>query len=475
MDHGSTFDVLVVGGGPGGYVAAIRAAQLGARVALVEKERVGGTCLNVGCIPTKALAATAEVLTGARRGEALGVLASPTLDFGRALQHKDAVVAELVGGVEHLLQAHGVVVWRGRGRLVGARAVAVESGGQTSELLARRGVILAPGSAPAVPPFPVADHPGVVDSTAALRLPTVPRRLAVIGGGVIGVEFASIFAAFGAAVTLVEYLPTLLPGFDPDLGRRLQLAFRRRDIAAHPRSCVESVAVGNPLRVAASGPRGRFTVEADAVLLATGRRPAIADLGLEAAGVRADGGAIQVDDRLETSLPGVYAVGDAIGGPMLAHRAMAQGRIAAENALGADRRLDEDAVPACVFSTPEVATVGLSLAEAERRGLVAEEVSFPFSSNGRALAAGEGIGEVKVVCVPGGGRVLGVHVVGPHASDLIAEGALAVRLGLSAREIAETVHAHPTFGEALLEAALGCQGAMIHHLHAKAPPSMGRG
>jgi len=462
------YDVAVVGGGPGGYVAAIRAAQLGARVALVEKRKVGGTCLNVGCIPTKALVATAETLVASRKGATLGVSGSLSLDLGQALGHKDAVVAEMVGGVEHLLAAHGVELFRGVGRLIDARSVAVDTDGTTLHLALARGVILAPGSVPSSPPFAGADLPGVLGSTDALDLREVPGRLVIIGGGVIGVEFASIYSAFGSTVTVLEFLPTLLPGFDADLGRRLQLAFRRSGIAVQTRSKVEAILEGEPLMVRGSGPRGGFEVEADAVLVATGRRPATEGLGLEEAGVPTERGAIQVDGRLESSLPGVYAVGDAVGGAMLAHRAMAHGRLAAENLLGGDRRLDEDAVPSCVFSIPELAAVGLSLAEAERRGLAAEEVSFPFSSNGRALATGEAFGEAKLVCAPGGGRVLGVHVIGPHASDLILEGSLAVRLGLSAADLADTVHPHPTYGEALMEAALGCRGSMIHHLRVSA-------
>lgn len=468
MDPVSQYDVAVIGGGPGGYVAAIRAAQLGARVALVEKGKVGGTCLNVGCIPTKALVATAETLVASRRGAALGVSGSLSLDMARALGHKDAVVAQLVRGVERLLDAHGVELVRGAGRLIDARTVAVDAGGATVQLSLTRGVILAPGSVPAPAPFAGTELPGVLDSTGALAVREVPRRLVVIGGGVIGVEFASIYSSFGAEVAVLEYMPTLLPGFDADLGRRLQLAFRRSGVAVQTRAKVDAIVEAAPLSVRGTGPQGGFDVGADAVLMATGRTPATVGLGLEEAGVRTDRGAVRVDGRLESSLPGVYAVGDAVAGAMLAHRAMAHGRIAAENLLGGNGSLDEDAVPSCVFSIPEVATVGLTLAEAERRGLAAEEVSFPFSANGRALATGEAFGEVKLVCARGGGRVLGVHVIGPHASDLILEGALAVRLGLSAADLADTVHAHPTYGEALLEAALGCRGSMIHHLRTSA-------
>ncbi len=467
--NGGDFDVAVIGGGPGGYVAAIRAAQLGARVALIEKERIGGVCLNVGCIPTKALAATAEALANAGPAGALGVSVRAELDWRRAQAHKDAVVGQMVAAVSDLLRAHGVEVIAGHGRLLDGRTVAVESEGSTGRLQVARGVILAPGSAPAPATLAGADLPGVVDSSGALGLQAVPGRLAVVGGGVVGAELASIYAGLGSSVTLLEYLPALLPGMDADVGRRLQLAFRRSGVAVHTRSRVDSIVRGAPLRIEATGPHGAFAVETDVVLLAMGRRPAIDGLGLAQAGVRVEGGAIWVDAHLQTNLPGVYAVGDATGGLLLAHRAMAQGRLAAENLLGAERELDEMAIPACVFTRPEVATVGLSLPEARKRGMAAEEVAFPFSSNGRALATGEALGEARIVCAPAAGRVLGMHIVGPHATDLIAEGALAVRLGLSAADLADTVHAHPTYGEAVMEAALGCRGSMIHHRYGAAP------
>lgn len=460
------FDVAVIGGGPGGYVAALRAAQLGAHVVLIERARIGGVCLNSGCIPTKALAATAEWLVGARTREALGVVGDLRLDPKVAFAHKNAAVAQIVGGVEQLLLEHGIEVLRGHATLLNPRGVAVEGSQDTRQIRLQRGVILAPGSQPAAASFSGSDLPHVLQSDALLDSAAIPRHLVIIGGGVIGVEFASIWAAFGAHVTVIEALPTLLPTFDADLGRRLQLAFRRAGIVVHTRTRLESISSQpSGLQVTEIGPQGAFTLVAEVVLLAMGRRPASAGMGLEAAGVRLVEGAIKVNERLETSLAGVYAVGDAVGGAMLAHRAMAQGRIAAENIMGADHRLDERAIPSCVFTLPEVATVGLTMAQAQAVGIAAEEIGFPFSSNGRALAAEEAFGEVKLVCTPGGRQVLGMHIIGPHATDLINEGVLAVRLGLSADDIADSVHPHPTYGEAVMEAALGFRGAMIHHLH----------
>jgi len=466
VSDSAIFDIAVIGGGPGGYVAALRAAQLGARVALVERARIGGVCLNSGCIPTKALAATAEWLAAGRTRQALGVVGDLRVDPKAAFAHKDAAVAQIVGGVEQLLLEQGVVVLRGHATLLNPSGVAVEDAQGARQIGLHRGVILSPGSRPVAARFPGADLPQVLESDALLLSAAIPRRLVIIGGGVVGVEFASIWAALGTHVTVVEALPTLLPAFDADLGRRLQLAFRRAGIAAHTRTRVEGISSQQSgLRVAAIGPQGAFTLEAEAVLLAMGRRPAIAGMGLEEAGVRLREGAIGVNERLETSLPGVYAVGDAVGGAMLAHRAMAQGRIAAENIMGADHRLDEKAIPSCVFASPEVATVGLTMAQAQAVGIAAEEIGFPFASNGRALAAEEAFGEAKLVCTPGGQQVLGMHIIGPHATDLISEGVLAVRLGLSADDIADSVHPHPTYGEAVMEAALGFRGAMIHHLY----------
>jgi dihydrolipoamide dehydrogenase len=457
-------DIAVIGGGPGGYVAAIRAAQLGARVVLFEQARVGGVCLNVGCIPTKALAATAETLAAVKTGGARGITGTVGMDLALALDHKNRVVQTMVEGVEHLLEANGVILVRARARLVDRLSVSAEVDGESHRFTASRGVILSPGSVTAPAPFPVADVAGVLDSTAALDLGSLPERIVIIGGGVIGAEFASIWSAFGAKVTILEYLPNLLPGLDTDLGRRLQLAFRRAGVTTHTRTQVRGVEEGEPLRVLAAGPGGDLRLDADAVLVATGRRPALNGLGLQGAGVALRNGAIGVGERLETNVPGVYAVGDATGGLMLAHRAMAQGRMAAENALGAQRQWSDAAVPVCVFTHPEVASVGLTLTDARARGVAAEERSFPFSGNGRATAADEGFGEVKLVYEPGSRRVLGMHVVGPHASDLISEGALAVRLGLTADDLADTVHAHPTYGEAVLEAALGATSGMIHFL-----------
>jgi dihydrolipoamide dehydrogenase len=457
-------DVAVLGGGPGGYVAAIRAAQLGAKVALIEKGKIGGVCLNIGCIPTKALLATAEALSNPNHGADLGVSGNLALDYPAAQRHKDRAVEAVVSGVKQLLSMSGVKPLKGPGRLVDVRTIEVETASGLAVVKARKGIILAPGSVNAQPPFPVANHPAIVDSTGALALPEVPKHLLIIGGGVIGVEFASIFRSFGSQVVLGELLPNLLPGMDVDLSRRLEMAYSKQGIEVYTDCRVEEI-FGDPRPMVKGSRAGEECVlAADAVLVATGRRPATEGLGLEEVGVDLDGRVIKVNSHLETSVRGIFAVGDATGAPMLAHRAMAQGRIAAENLLGASRDFDETSVPYCVYSEPEVAAVGLTLDAATNAGISGEESSFPFASNGRALTVGRAFGEVKLVCETGTRRLLGAHMIGPGSTELISEAALAIRLGLSADAIADTVHPHPGFGEALMEAALGCRGSMIHHI-----------
>ncbi len=460
------YDVAILGAGPGGYVAALRAAQLGLRVALVEKARVGGTCLNIGCIPTKALVTATELLTRARRAAEYGVRipqAEPDLEGMMAYQR--AAVERLVGGVEQLLKERRVTVIQGQGRLLRPDTLAVtDAAGQTLEVTARH-IILAPGSVPARPPIPGLDLPGVVTSTEALDVFTVPTHLIVIGGGVIGLEFACIYQALGSRVTVLEMMPTLLPGAADDaIAKRLAVILRRRGMDIRTEATVRAIEQeGTGLRVRFETARGEEFVEGDRVLVATGRWPNTADLGLEELGVRMNRRAIVVDESLQTSLPNVWAIGDAIGGMMLAHKAMVDGRVAVENIAGEKRAVDYRSVPWAIFTSPEVAGVGLTEAEARQQGADVRVLQFPFSANPRAQILGETEGLVRIVCEAGSGRVLGVHMMGPHVTELIAEGALAVQTGATADDLAWTTHAHPTLTEAMLEAALGFRGATIHY------------
>lgn len=460
------YDVAILGAGPGGYVAALRAAQLGMRVALVEGARVGGTCLNVGCIPTKALVTATELLSRARRAAEYGIRipqAEPDLEGIMAYQR--AAVERLVGGVEQLLKERRVTVTRGRGRLLHPDTLAVtEATGQTLEVTARH-IILAPGSVTARPPIPGLDMPGVVTSTEALDVSTVPTRLIVIGGGVIGLEFACIYEALGSRVTVLEMMPTLLPGAADDaIAKRLAVILRRRGMDIRTEATVRAIEQEETgLRVRFETAGGEESVVGDRVLLATGRWPNTADLGLEEVGVRMNRRAIAVDEYLRTSVPNVWAIGDAVGGMMLAHKAMVDGRVAVENIAGERRAVDYRSVPSAIFTAPEVAGVGLTETEARRQGADVRVLQFPLSANPRAQILGETEGLVRIICEAGSGRVLGVHMMGPHVTELIAEGALAVQTGATADDLAWTTHAHPTLTEAMLEAALGFRGATIHY------------
>ncbi len=458
-------DVAVIGGGPGGYVAALTAARLGARTVLVEKAEVGGTCLNVGCIPTKALATSMELLVHTRRAGEWGLeIPSASVNLPGLMRCKDTVVGQLVGGVEQLLRARRVKLIRGTARLLRPDSLAIDLAAGGVEELSARQVVLAPGSVTAAPPIDVRDLSGVITSTEALRIETIPSRFVVIGGGVIGLEFACIYEALGSQVTVLELAPSVLPtGVDETLAQRLQVILRRRGMQIHTGVNVEEIEQsGEVLRIVVSGAQGPAVFEADRVLLATGRWPNTQGLGPAEAGIRMKGRAIAVDDEMRTSLPNVWAIGDAVGGRMLAHKAMVEGRVAAENATGGSRRIDYRSVPNVIFTRPEVAGVGWTEAEARAQGVDVKTSQFALSANPKARILRETEGLVRLICDAAGGRVLGVHMMGPHATDLIAEGALAIQAGLTADDLAWTTHAHPTLPEAMLEAALGFQGAAIH-------------
>ena len=449
------YDIVLIGSGPGGYVAAIHAARQGAKVAIVEQKETewGGTCLNWGCIPTKTLVQSAELLRTVRRAGEYGVkVAEPEIDWAAMQARKDKVVSGLREGVQGLLKANGVDMILGRGKLAGSGRVAVDG-----RELAGRNLILATGSVIALPPFPGADQGLTSDSI--LSVPKVPESLVVIGGGVVGMEFAGIFSLLGAKVIVVEMLDQLLTPLDPDVAKRFQQLMARRGVEFRLGARVESVEQGGAgFRVKVDGQ----ALEAEQVLVATGRRPNTADLGLEEAGVKLERGAIKVDQHLRTSVDGVYAIGDATMISMLAHTASYQGELAVHNALGEHPvSADYTAIPACVYTEPEIAYVGRSEAQARAEGIEPRVGSFPFAALGRAQVLGETEGLVKVVADEEG-YVLGVTIMGPRATDLIAEGVLAVHQGVTAAELTHAVHAHPTLPEALAEAALDVDGRAVH-------------
>jgi dihydrolipoamide dehydrogenase len=486
------FDVVVVGGGPGGYPAAMRAAQLGLRTALVEKERSGGVCLNWGCIPTKAMLRSAEVLELVQHGADYGVLADNVrLDYSAVLKRKERVVKGLTDGVASLLKANGVTVVNGHARFVAPTAVEVvgvgdaplgaggplynappAADGRLQARLEGRNLIIATGSTPVLLPIPGIDLPGVVTSDGAFLLGEVPRRIVIIGASAVGAEWATMFHAFGSEVTLVELLPTVLPAEDADIGKALARSFTKRGIKVQTSRTVTEVtqagkgrSKGAALRVTIADPDGQNPerVEADVVLVGVGRRPNTEGLGLERTGVATDQrGWIQVDEQLRTNVPGVYALGDVTGRVLLAHVASHQGLVAAGVIAGHAERMDYKAVPAATFTHPEVASVGLTEAKASQAGYDVVVGRFPFSALGRAQSYGSTEGLVKVVAERRYGEVLGVHIIGPSASDLIPEGVLAMHLEATLTDIADTIHAHPTLGEGTMEAAMVALGLPVH-------------
>ncbi len=456
--------IAILGAGPGGYVAALRAAQLGARVTMIEDNAVGGVCLNVGCIPTKALLRSAEVLRTAQNAKNYGLRLTGTVepDWPAILKRKERIVRRLVSGVVALLRAAEVQVVEGRGRLVDPNTVEVVTPEGLRRLQAQH-IILATGSRPAQLPLPGSNLPGVIDSTAALSLQELPARLLIIGGGVIGVEFADIFDAFGVRVTIVEMLDRLLPLMDAELGPTVERNLHRRRVKTYLSSRVTRLdEVGNGLLATVATENGELAIEADLVLVAVGRRPNIEDLGLEAVGVRVERTGIPVDQRMETNMPGIYAVGDVTGGMQLAHVASLGGEVAVENALGHGNSLSLKTVPACVYTDPEVASVGLTEEQARQTHPEIRVGRFPLLASGKALTYGDNSGFIKVISKGRSGELLGLHIIAPHASDLIHEGGLALALDATTEDLAKTVHGHPTLGEAIREAALAARGAAIH-------------
>jgi dihydrolipoamide dehydrogenase len=465
--------ILVLGGGPAGYVAAGRAAQLGADVTVVEAREIGGTCLNRGCIPTKAMVAGASRLYEARRSAEYGVLVGDvSLDFAAFMARKDAAATQLRDGVAHLLKARKVQVVAGRATLGGPGRLALAPGAVLPDgtVLEEGGelegdaVILASGSEPVRMGLFDWSDPRIMTSDELLSIDAVPASLAIVGGGVIGCEFASVFNRLGTQVTVIEMLPQLLPGEDQRVGRTLQQAFKKAGIDVMVKTAVETAEAGDAgvtLRLA-----GGKEVTAERVLVAVGRRPLSAGLGYEEAGVGiGPGGFVVVDETCRTAVPGVFAAGDVAGPPLLAHWAYHQGAVAAENAVtGSRTSVDRSLVPSCVFSSPEVASCGVTEDMAKMKSMEHEVAHVRFNGNSKAVCDGDAEGFVRIVCEPGGGRVLGASLIGPHVTELVHELALAVHSGLTLADIADTIHAHPTLSEAVGEAALGGVGRGVHSI-----------
>lgn len=469
MSENQAYDVVVIGAGPGGYVAAIRASQLGLKTAIVEKQWMGGVCLNVGCIPSKALLKNADVAHTLReRGKEFGFsFDNLQLDYGAAVKRSRQVSDRLVRGVGFLMRKNKIDVHMGTGVLKGKDTVQVtDAEGKTTDLKAKN-IILATGSHTFVIPGVTVDGEKVVTYLEAITQERLPQSVVIIGGGAIGVEFATIWNAYGAEVTIVEMLPRLLPLEDEECSAELTKAYQKRGIkvlTGHKVLGVETTDQGVKVRVSAGEGQEEKTIEAEQALLAIGFKPNVKDLGLEEVGVEmTDRGFIKIDDRMATNVPGIYAIGDVTGQLLLAHVASAQGIVAAENIAGAETvKLDYKMMPRAVYSHPQVASFGYTEAEAKEQGYEIVVGRFPFQPNGKALGLGDYAGFVKIIREKKYGEILGAHMVGPDVSELLPELTLAQRMELTTAEIARNVHAHPTLSEALMEAAEAAEGHGIH-------------
>jgi len=455
--------VVVVGGGPGGYVAAIRAAQLGAQVTVVEKEKVGGTCLNWGCIPTKALLACSEAYHTIKNAEQFGIKINGEveIDFSKIMGRKDKIVAQLNKGIEFLFSKNGVQLVKGLGTIVKPGLVKVTKEDSTVEEIEADAIIIATGSVPVkIPVFPF-DGKTVITSDEALALEKLPKSMLIVGAGVIGVEFGTFFRTLGTEVRIVEMMDHALPPEDADTGKLLERSLKKEKVKLLTNTKIEETKVEDG-KVKAKLSTGE-ELEAEVMLVAIGRAPNTKGLGVEEVGLSTERGAILVNEYMETNIPGVYAIGDVNGGILLAHVASYEGILAVENALlDTKKKADYTVVPRCVFTDPEVAGVGLTEKEAQAKGIEYKTAIFPFRGLGKAQAIGKFEGHVKLIVDPATDKLLGAAIVGAHATDLIAELALAIQLGITVEKIGETIHAHPTLAESIMEAAHTAHEKGIH-------------
>ncbi|MDH4100689.1 MAG: dihydrolipoyl dehydrogenase [Nitrospirota bacterium] len=455
--------IVVIGAGPGGYVAAIRAAQMGASVTVIEDTEVGGTCLNRGCIPTKSLIASVEALAGVRAAEDYGIEVRGEIvpNVPRIYERAGKTVALLAKGIRALFKSRNISLIEGKGSLVDRSTVSVmQRDGQTSRFEADA-IIIATGSNPSRPSLFPFDGKKVLTSDDALRLTTLPKSMIIVGAGVIGCEWACIFRELGVEVTMVEMMPRALATEDEEISELLERELKKKKIRLLTGVRIERMEVVADLVTASLGEKGE--VSAETALISVGRTFNTDGLNLDAVGVKRGGrGEIAVNSRMETSVAGIYAVGDVTGGILLAHVASKEGIVAAENIMGHNATMDYSVVPSGIFTLPEIGSVGLREFEAKERGILVKVGRFPFRALGRAMAAGEYTGMVKVIAHGVTDRILGVHIMGPHAADLIHEAVVAMNKGMTAAELGHTIHAHPTFAEAFMEAAEDVEGNCIH-------------
>jgi len=465
MVEGSGKNLVIIGGGPAGYVGAIRASQLQANVTLIEKDQVGGTCLNVGCIPTKVLTSTAHLFLSMKRSDRWGLKTQGvSLDFPKVMKRKQMVAERLVTGVKSLLKANGVNLIKGTASFLDERTIEVKTDKSEIQKIVADKVLIATGSVPIMLPIPGMELEGVVDSTGALSFSEVPKSMLIIGGGAIGCEFAYIYHSFGTQVTIVEMLSQILPGEDSEIVASLRSSLERAGMKIFTNSKVSKITSAKEGKkiVSVSSPKGEIDIEVEKVLVSVGRKANTKNLGLEKLKIRMDRSNVKVDEHLKTNLPDVYAAGDCIGNWLLAHVASMEAELAVENALGGEKKMDYTAVPRCIFTHPEIGSVGLTEKQATDQGIKIKTGKFPFLANGRAQAENEAEGMVKIIADANSHQILGAHILGHRATDLIAELTLAIKMGAKTEDIIDTIHAHPTLSEPTREAVLKAEGRPIH-------------
>lgn len=450
-----TFDVTVIGGGPGGYLTAIRCAQYGLKTALVEADQLGGTCLNRGCIPTKTLLHSAEVYHSAFSSKNFGVeMDNIRFNYAAIAARKDKVVKQLRGGIEFLEKSHGVEIIKGYGILADAHTITVDD-----KRIITDSIILATGSTPELPPIKGIDGKNILTSDGVLSLTTCPDKIIIIGGGIIGIEFATLYAAFGKKVTVVEMLPGLLPMLDDDVSAQFIRSLKSRGVDIHTSAAVSSLSGGDTVTCSYVESGKTETIVGDICIVCTGRKPLTRNIGLEEAGVKTDEhGYVQVNDCMQTSIPSIYAIGDITGKNQLAHVAAAQGMAAAANIAGRTVVMKYDAVPACIYSSPEIAYVGLSTTQAKAKGYNVSSGSFSVHGNGKALSMGENVGIIKLITERHSGQILGAQIFSPHATDMIGEICVALKNRMRAVDLGNVIHPHPTISECIMEAAHAVEG-----------------
>jgi dihydrolipoamide dehydrogenase len=458
------YDVTIVGGGPGGYVAAIRAAQLGLKAAVVERDRLGGICLNWGCIPSKALLKSAELYHAFKKSEEFGITAKEvTYDFSKIIKRSRDVSDRITKGVEYLMKKNKVDVISGTAKLTGKNSIQVGKDGKTTDTVKSKAIILATGGRPRTIPGVTIDRKKIITSTEAMTLPEQPKSMVVIGGGAIGIEFAYFYNAFGTKVTVVEMMPTILPLEDKDITKILESSLKKSGIELLTNAKVDSVDVGKDVTVKVTTKEGTKTLQGDVALMAIGVQGNVEDIGLEGVGVKVEKGFVKVDQFGKTSIDGIYAIGDVNGPPLLAHVASHEGIIAAEHIAGkATHGIDRSNVPACTYCQPQVASVGMTEEAAVKAGYKVKVGKFPFRPLGKAMAIGETEGTVKLIFDEKYGELLGAHIIGSEATEMIAELVTAKALETTYEEIFRTMHAHPTLSEAVMEAAGDAYGVAIH-------------